>query len=197
MAENKAAEGGEVETPEEEIEVATEKTPTTTAALGDRKVSWARLRRVDSLNLEAGRVSTTHSQCYSSQVRCRKESTCMREINNLLCKWKPEVSVYERMVNRSVIISACIYIHTYWPQVNWGRTLSLALQSVGVVYGDIGTSPLYVFSSTFGGHINNNEDILGVLSLIIYTIALIPLLKYVFVVLHANDNGDGNSRLMR
>jgi len=72
--------------------------------------------------------------------------------------------------------------------VNWTRTLSLAFQSLGVIYGDIGTSPLYVFSSTFIDHL---DDIIGVLSLIIYTIALLPMLKYIFIVLRANDNGDG------
>jgi K+ transporter len=76
-------------------------------------------------------------------------------------------------------------------QVNWKKTLSLALQSLGVVYGDIGTSPLYAISSTFNNEIGNVEDVLGVLSLFIYTIALIPMLKYVFIVLWANDNGDG------
>jgi KUP system potassium uptake protein len=76
-------------------------------------------------------------------------------------------------------------------QTNWQRTLSLAFQSIGVVYGDIGTSPLYVYSSTFTEGINHDEDILGVLSLIIYTIVLVPMLKYVFIVLRANDNGDG------
>nr|GMD75729.1 potassium transporter 5-like [Ipomoea batatas] len=73
---------------------------------------------------------------------------------------------------------------------NWQRTLHLAFQCIGVIYGDIGTSPLYVFASTFT-KIDNKNDILGVLSLIIYTIILVPMLKYVFIVLWANDNGDG------
>ncbi|RYR52094.1 hypothetical protein Ahy_A06g027022 isoform A [Arachis hypogaea] len=68
---------------------------------------------------------------------------------------------------------------------------STSFQSIGIVYGDIGTSPLYVYSSTFTDGIKNNDDILGVLSLILYTITLIPLIKYVLVVLKANDNGDG------
>lgn len=79
-------------------------------------------------------------------------------------------------------------------QVSWGRTLSLAFQSIGIVYGDIGTSPLYVYASTFSkGKIEHQDDIIGVLSLIIYTIALVPMLKYVFIVLWANDNGDGGT----
>ena len=75
--------------------------------------------------------------------------------------------------------------------MGWSTMLSLAFQSLGVVYGDIGTSPLYVYSSTFTNKIKHEDDILGVLSIIIYTIFLIPLLKYVFIVLWANDNGNG------
>ncbi|GAU11196.1 hypothetical protein TSUD_341860 [Trifolium subterraneum] len=71
--------------------------------------------------------------------------------------------------------------------------LQLAFQSLGIVYGDIGTSPLYVYSSTFTDGIKHNDDILGVLSLIFYTLTLIPLLKYVFFVLRATDNGDGGT----
>lgn len=75
--------------------------------------------------------------------------------------------------------------------VKWSVILQSAFQSLGVVYGDIGTSPLYVYASTFTNGIRNVDDILGVLSLIIYTLTLIPLIKYVFIVLQANDNGDG------
>lgn len=72
-------------------------------------------------------------------------------------------------------------------------TLNLAFQTIGVVYGDIGTSPLYVYSSTFTHGINHPDDVIGVLSLIIYSLTLLPLLKYVFIVLHANDNGEGGT----
>ncbi|XP_045799132.1 potassium transporter 5-like [Trifolium pratense] len=71
--------------------------------------------------------------------------------------------------------------------------LQLAFQSLGIVYGDIGTSPLYVYASIFPNGINHNDDILGALSLIFYTITLIPLLKYVFFVLRATDNGEGGT----
>ncbi|KAG6791874.1 hypothetical protein POTOM_001008 [Populus tomentosa] len=67
--------------------------------------------------------------------------------------------------------------------------LRLAFQSLGVVYGDLGTSPLYVFYNTFPHGIKDPEDVIGALSLIIYSITLIPLLKYVFIVCRANDNG--------
>ncbi|KAL4038804.1 hypothetical protein IC575_002435 [Cucumis melo] len=76
---------------------------------------------------------------------------------------------------------------------SWGVILHLAFQSVGIVYGDIGTSPLYVYASTFIDGIKHNDDILGVLSLILYTLTLIPLVKYVFFVLQANDNGEGGT----
>jgi len=74
--------------------------------------------------------------------------------------------------------------------------MSLAFQSLGVVYGDIGTSPLYVYASTFTDGINDKDDVVGVLSLIIYTITLVALLKYVFIVLQANDNGEGTLFLL-
>lgn len=67
----------------------------------------------------------------------------------------------------------------------------LAFQSLGVVFGDLGTSPLYVYYNTFPRGINDPEDVIGALSLIIYSLTLIPLLKYVFIVLRANDNGQG------
>lgn len=76
---------------------------------------------------------------------------------------------------------------------SWRQPLQLAFQSIGVVYGDVGTSPLYVYSSTFPDGIRHPDDLLGVLSLILYTLVLLPMLKYVFIVLYANDNGDGGT----
>jgi KUP system potassium uptake protein len=58
-------------------------------------------------------------------------------------------------------------------------TLSLAFQSLGVVYGDIGTSPLYVLASTFTNGIDHRDDILGVLSHILYHFRL-PIAKICF-----------------
>lgn len=77
------------------------------------------------------------------------------------------------------------------------QTLALAFQTLGVVYGDMGTSPLYVFADVFSKvAIESDVDVLGALSLVMYTIALIPLAKYVFVVLKANDNGEGKMVLI-
>ncbi|KAM7268987.1 hypothetical protein ACFE04_024484 [Oxalis oulophora] len=78
----------------------------------------------------------------------------------------------------------------------WRTIFSLAFQSLGVVYGDLSTSPLYVYKSTFAEdiqHSNSNEEIFGVLSFVFWTLTLIPLLKYVFIVLKANDNGEGGT----
>ncbi|GAB4829513.1 Potassium transporter 10 [Ancistrocladus abbreviatus] len=71
--------------------------------------------------------------------------------------------------------------------------LRFAFQSLGVVYGDLGTSPLYVFYNTFPRGIDDTEDVIGALSLIIYSLTLIPLVKYVFIVCQANDNGQGGT----
>ncbi|KAJ4715773.1 Potassium transporter [Melia azedarach] len=75
-----------------------------------------------------------------------------------------------------------------------GKRIILAFQTLGVVFGDVGTSPLYTFDVIFTkAPINGNEDVLGALSLVLYTLILIPLVKYVFVVLWANDDGEGGT----
>ncbi|KAH0370685.1 putative potassium transporter, partial [Aureobasidium melanogenum] len=70
--------------------------------------------------------------------------------------------------------------------------LYLAYQSTGVIYGDIGTSPLYVYSSTFTSE-PSKDDLLGALSLIIWTLTLIVTIKYVLIVLSADDEGEGGT----
>ena len=70
--------------------------------------------------------------------------------------------------------------------------LWLAYQSTGVIYGDIGTSPLYVYSSTFSSP-PSHADILGAVSLIIWTLTIIVTVKYAVIVLFADDNGEGGT----
>ncbi|XP_015971144.1 potassium transporter 4 [Arachis duranensis] len=80
--------------------------------------------------------------------------------------------------------------------VNLSRNLLLAYQSFGVVYGDLSTSPLYVFTSTFRGKLKDHRDeetIFGAFSLIFWTLTLIPLIKYVFILLSADDSGEGGT----
>jgi KUP system potassium uptake protein len=69
----------------------------------------------------------------------------------------------------------------------------LTLGALGVVYGDIGTSPLYALKEVFhAGHVPATHDnILGVLSLIFWTMTMIVSVKYVLLVLRADNNGEG------
>ncbi|KAM0041858.1 putative potassium transporter [Helianthus debilis subsp. tardiflorus] len=79
---------------------------------------------------------------------------------------------------------------------SWRTTLVLAYQSLGVVYGDLSISPIYVYKSTFAEdihHSETNEEIFGVLSFVFWTLTLVPLFKYVFIVLRADDNGEGGT----
>ena len=70
----------------------------------------------------------------------------------------------------------------------------LTLAALGVVFGDIGTSPLYALKESFHathGMPINQINILGILSLIFWTIMLIVSLKYVMVIMRADNNGEG------
>ncbi|KAL3591769.1 hypothetical protein D5086_010409 [Populus alba] len=75
-------------------------------------------------------------------------------------------------------------------------TLLLAYQTFGVVYGDLCTSPIYVYKSSFSGELQiyeRNHEIFGVLSIVFWTLTIIPLCKYMIIVLGANDNGEGGT----
>ncbi|MBK8520840.1 MAG: KUP/HAK/KT family potassium transporter [Chitinophagaceae bacterium] len=65
------------------------------------------------------------------------------------------------------------------------------LVALGIIYGDIGTSPLYVFNSIIKGRVVDDTLILGTLSLIIWTITLLTTIKYVIMVLRADNRGEG------
>ncbi len=78
-------------------------------------------------------------------------------------------------------------------EVFHGRLLLwLSYQSIGAIYGDIGTSPLYVYSSTFKDS-PNYEDLVGVLSIIIWSLTMMVTVKYVLVILRADNNGEGGT----
>ncbi|XP_075496981.1 potassium transporter 26-like [Primulina tabacum] len=72
------------------------------------------------------------------------------------------------------------------------QTILLAYQSLGIVYGDLGTSPVNVFSATNRTNLSE-DDLIGTLSLIMWTLTIVVLIKYVFIVLQANDNGEGGT----
>src|SRR6185312_14738478 len=70
---------------------------------------------------------------------------------------------------------------------------ALTLGAIGVVYGDIGTSPLYALKEVFlEGRVPLTEtNILGVLSLVFWTLTVVVSIKYVVLILRADNNGEG------
>ena len=82
------------------------------------------------------------------------------------------------------------------PSAHHDSTATLALGALGVVFGDIGTSPLYALKESFVGHhplAVDQPHVYGVLSLIFWTMMLIVTVKYVLIVLRADNHGEGGS----
>lgn len=72
--------------------------------------------------------------------------------------------------------------------------LLLAYQSFGIVFGDLSTSPLYVYKSIFSGrliHYSNEDTVFGAFSLIFWTLTFFSLFKYAILMLFVDDNGEG------
>jgi KUP system potassium uptake protein len=72
----------------------------------------------------------------------------------------------------------------------------LCLGALGVVYGDIGTSPLYAIKECFSGHVPlapTPDNVFGILSLVFWAITLIVTLKYVTFIMRADNRGEGGS----
>ena len=65
------------------------------------------------------------------------------------------------------------------------------LIALGIIYGDIGTSPLYVLNSIISGKVITEDLVIGALSLIIYTLTLQTTIKYVILTLNADNRGEG------
>ena len=77
-----------------------------------------------------------------------------------------------------------------------GSLFKLSLGAVGVVFGDIGTSPLYAFRETFAGHHHLSLDqahVYGVLSLIFWSMMIVVTIKYVSIIMRADNRGEGGS----
>ena len=77
-----------------------------------------------------------------------------------------------------------------------GGLLKLAVGAIGVVFGDIGTSPIYAFRETFAGHhklVPDAPHILGVLSLIFWSMMVVVTIKYVSIIMRADNKGEGGS----
>ncbi|WP_229732806.1 potassium transporter Kup [Sphingomonas psychrolutea] len=72
----------------------------------------------------------------------------------------------------------------------------LALGAVGIVFGDIGTSPIYALRETFAGHHKlalDQEHIFGVISLMFWSMMIVVSLKYVSIIMRADNKGEGGS----
>ena len=77
-----------------------------------------------------------------------------------------------------------------------GSATALAVGAIGVVFGDIGTSPLYAMRDTFSGHHRLPLDILhlfGIVSLMFWSMMIIVTIKYVAVIMRADNKGEGGS----
>ena len=81
------------------------------------------------------------------------------------------------------------------PEVEQHSSKVLMLGALGVVYGDIGTSPIYAFREALhaSGEAVSRSDILGVLSLIVWALTIIVTIKYVAFVLRADNKGEGGT----
>src|SRR5476649_609989 len=80
------------------------------------------------------------------------------------------------------------------------RMAKLTLAALGVVFGDIGTSPLYTVQACFSEFIGLKpvpENVLGILSLITWALIIVVTLKYVLVVMRADNRGEGDRKSTR
>jgi KUP system potassium uptake protein len=74
-----------------------------------------------------------------------------------------------------------------------GHQLSTAgvLITLGIIFGDIGTSPIYVMNAIVSSHIISKELVLGGLSCVFWTLMLVTTIKYVYLALNADNKGEG------
>ena len=75
-----------------------------------------------------------------------------------------------------------------------GPVAALTLGALGVVFGDIGTSPLYTVQECFGTHgvaAQDPNNVLGILSLFFWSLTLVVTLKYVTILMRADNKGEG------
>lgn len=141
-----------------------------------------------------------HWSFATMERRTRTNGTWMKkDWRSSMCEFDTASSVLPKKITdqffRNSVADICFGIYFllfHRPNrfsTEWSR---LAYQSIGVIYGDIGTSPLYVYSSTFTSE-PSRADLLGALSLIIWTLTLIVTIKYVCIVLLADDQGQGGT----
>ncbi|MBA0853480.1 hypothetical protein Goshw_018214 [Gossypium schwendimanii] len=125
------------------------------------------------------------SQQPSNQMRTGKSELC------------PEIYAFSIQLHRLKMVDTSFgFVGQNLRKASCMTVATLAYQSLGVVYGDLSTSPLYVYKTTFSGKLSlheNDEEIYGVFSFIFWTFTLIALFKYTLIVMSADDNGEGGT----
>ncbi|KAG6409150.1 hypothetical protein SASPL_132188 [Salvia splendens] len=158
--------------------------------------------RIDSFDVEALEVPGAHRNDFEeSRVNAVNNYPISYEIRALLVGgfpfdqwWNRIVSKKKRCGRKEVLENDGLNICNESQDATLGRRIGLAFQTLGVVFGDVGTSPLYTFSVMFSkAPVNGDEDVIGALSLVLYTLILTSLVKYVLIVLWANDDGEGGT----
>jgi KUP system potassium uptake protein len=107
------------------------------------------------------------------------------------------LDVQDRALNTSAAVAEPVEQEAAQPAPSLRGFLGLALGSAGVVYGDIGTSPLYAFKESIkhmshGGRLAQG-DVIGVVSLMLWTLMVIVTLKYVLILMRFDNRGEGGT----
>ena len=85
-------------------------------------------------------------------------------------------------------------LQTSQPSSAAGGTLALSLAALGIVFGDLGTSPLYALQASFGGTLGvaaTHANVIGIVSLFLWSLILMVSIKYVLVLMQADNHGEG------
>lgn len=80
------------------------------------------------------------------------------------------------------------------PSSGTRRTIALSLAALGIVFGDLGTSPLYALQASFGGTLGvlpTHANVIGIVSLFLWSLILMVSIKYVLVLMQADNHGEG------
>ncbi|EXB45100.1 putative potassium transporter 9 [Morus notabilis] len=89
-------------------------------------------------------------------------------------------------------LSPTAFTHPFKSET-WKHTLLFSFQSLGVLYGQLSTAPLYVFGTVPQKDFVSDETAYGLFSFIFWTMTIVSLLKYALIVLRADDDGEGGT----
>jgi hypothetical protein len=87
-------------------------------------------------------------------------------------------------------------LHHHGPQTvkdKWKTLFLLSFNTLGVIYGDIGTSPLYVLKTVFSEADATDRNIIGSISLVIWVVFVLVTIKYITLILRADNKGEGGT----